>query len=102
MTIEELTKLLQEQEGNDILLELQGIVTTTIHIAQMKISHEKNFLFLENKENNKQRVGFNLNQLMRIHKIEKNKILLEFDQLQNAMITIKKAITSFDFTYIRR
>ena len=94
MTIEELTKLLQEQKGNDILLELQGIITTTIHIAQMNISHEKNFLFLENKENNRQRVGFNLSQLMKIHKIEKNKILLEFDQLQNAMITIKEAITS--------
>lgn len=94
MSIEELTKLLQGQEGNNILLELQGIVTTTINIVKMKISHEKNFLFLENKEDNRERVGFNLSQLMRIHKIEKNKILLEFDQLQNAMITIKEAITS--------
>lgn len=94
MTIEELTKLLQEQEENDILLELQGIITTTIHIAQMKISYEKNSLFLENKENNREKVGFNLSQLMRIHEIEKNKILLEFDQLQSAIITIKKAITS--------
>lgn len=46
MTIEELKKLLQEQEGNDILLELQGIVTTTINIEQMKNVLDLNKFFL--------------------------------------------------------
>lgn len=46
MTIEKLKKLLQEQEGNDILLELQGIVTTTINIEQMKNVLDLNKFFL--------------------------------------------------------
>ena len=44
----------------------------------MKIYQKKNNLFFKSKENKETKVGFNLNQLMKISKIKENEILLEF------------------------
>lgn len=90
MTTEKLIKLLQEQEKKDILLNLQGIITTTIIIKNMKLLQEKNKLLLQNRENIEEIIAFNLSQLMRITNRRPNEILLEFDQLQEVTIIIKK------------
>ncbi len=90
MTIGELMEFLQEQKGKDIVLNLQGIIMTTIQIRQMQIQQQECNLFLEN---DMEKIGFNLNQLMKISKISANEILLEFDQLQSVMVTIEKAIS---------
>lgn len=87
MVVDELVKILEEQKGKDIVLDLKGIVETVITIGKMQISVKDNMLFFENEEK-AQRVGFNLNQLMKISKIKSNEILLEFDQLQSVTISI--------------
>ena len=87
MVVDELVKILEEQKGKDIVLDLKGIVETVITIGKMQISVKDNMLFFENEEK-AQKVGFNLNQLMKISKIKSNEILLEFDQLQSVTISI--------------
>lgn len=90
MTTEKLIKFLQKQEKKDILLNLQGIITTTIIIKNMKLLQEKNKLLLQNRENIEEIIAFNLSQLMRITNMKPNEILLEFDQLQDVTIMIEK------------
>lgn len=85
MTIEEMVKVLREQKEEDIELSLQGIITTDIRIESAKIKVKRNQLFLEG---NLGKIGFNLNQLMKIIPIQENEILLEFDQLQQVRITM--------------
>ncbi len=92
MTIKELMKFLQNQQERNILLDLQGIVITSIIIHQMQVKKKENKLLLENKENTNNKIGFNLSQLMKITKIKENEILLEFDPLQKVMITIQDEI----------
>lgn len=90
MTTEKLIEFLQKQEKKDILLNLQGIIITTILIKKMQLAQVENKLILQNEENVEEKIGFNLSQLMRITKMKKNEILLEFDQLQEVTIIIKK------------
>lgn len=89
MTREELMEFLQEQKGKDMVLNLQGIIITTIQIKQMQVRQQEHNLYLENRV---EKVGFNLNQLMKISKIKTNEILLEFDPLQSVVMIIEKAI----------
>jgi len=67
MTIEEMVKVLREQKEEDIELSLQGIITTDIRIESAKIKVKRNQLFLEG---NLGKIGFNLNQLMKIIPIQ--------------------------------
>ena len=55
----------------------------------MQIKFEKGYLSLKSKENEFQEIKLNLHQLIRVKKLEENKILLEFDQLQSVTIEIK-------------
>ena len=84
MTIDEMIKFLQQQEGKNILLILQGIIITEIQVQQMKIKRQKNQLFFISKDNNK--IGINLSQLMKITRKNENECFLEFDPLQNILI----------------
>ncbi len=86
MTIEEAIEFLQKQEGKDILLNTQGIITTNTRIKKMKIKKEEHNLIIENKTS---QIGFNLKQLRKISKVAENEILLEFEQLQDVSITIE-------------
>ena len=92
MTTEKLIEFLKLQEKNNLLLSLQGIIITTILIEKMQLLQEEDKLILQNKENQSEMIGFNLSQLMKITKIKENEILLEFDQLQTVIITIKNKI----------
>lgn len=92
MTTNELVKFLQKQQERNILLNLQGIVITNLTIYQMHVKKKENKLLLENKKNTKNKIGFNLSQLMKITKIKENEILLEFDPIQKVSITIEEEI----------
>ncbi len=103
MLIEELMGFLQTQKGQVIEVILQGIIIANVFIENMQARQEEKSLILENKKNLEISIGFNLKQLMKITKLQENEILLEFDQLQNAIIKtkdkIKKAITSKSNSY---
>ena len=97
MLTEELIEFLHKRKGQVTEVILQGIVIANIIIENMQARQEEKNLLLENKKNLKINVGFNLKQLMKITKLQEDEILLEFDQLQSAIIKtkdkIKKAIT---------
>lgn len=97
MLTEELIEFLHKRKGQVAEVILQGIVIANIIIENMQARQEEKNLLLENKKNLKINVGFNLKQLMKITKLQEDEILLEFDQLQSAIIKtkdkIKKAIT---------
>jgi len=103
MLTEELIEFLQRRKGQVAEVILQGIVIANIVIENMQARQEEKNLLLENKRNLRVSVGFNLKQLMKITKLQENEILLEFDQLQNAIIKtkdkMKKAITSKSNSY---
>jgi len=84
MKRKEIMRFLLQQQGNNVILDLEGIICTSMEIETLKITRKKRYLFLND-------IGLNLNQLMRISMINKNVILLEFDQLQNVKIKITKA-----------
>lgn len=84
MKRKEIMRFLLQQQGNNMILDLEGIISGIIEIESLKITRKKRYLFLNN-------IGLNLNQLMRISMVNKNEILLEFDQLQNVKIKITKA-----------
>ena len=89
MTREEFIKYLKTQKGKTVILELKGIINTKLKIKEMQIKFEKGYLTLLSKESEFQEIKLNLHQLIRVKKLEENKILLEFDQLQSVTIEIK-------------
>ncbi len=90
MTIEEAIEFLKKQEGKDILLNMKGIITTNVKIEKMQLKQEEHELIFEN---NSFKIGFNLKQLRKINKVLENEILLEFEQLQDVLITIGELST---------
>ncbi|MBE5821763.1 MAG: hypothetical protein E7311_04150 [Clostridiales bacterium] len=89
MKIEELIKYLQNNQGKKYILVLEGIINTNIIINMSKIEFNNMYLLINNSENEKEKIILNLHQLIRFNMIEKNTIVLEFDQLQTVYITIK-------------
>lgn len=88
MLIDEVIKYLKEQESKNIVLELDGIIETTIKINQIEIEETEKFLTIKSKEDAKQNIKINLHQLMKINTLNKKEILLEFDQLQTIKIIL--------------
>ena len=88
MLVDKFIEFLKEQENKNIVLELDGIIETTIKINQIEIEETEKFLTIKNKEDVKQNIKINLHQLMRINALNKNEILLEFDQLQTIKIIL--------------
>ena len=80
-------RFLLQQQGNNVILDMEGIISAIIEIENLKITRKKNYIFLNN-------VGLNLNQLMRIGMTNESEIFLEFDQLQTVKIKITKAESS--------
>ena len=93
MTINELIKYLDVCKNKDLtlILTLEGIVSMKIKIEKAKIEYDENYIIVENDENNLQKIKFNLHQLMKANKQNEN-IILEFDQLQKVIITIKEEV----------
>lgn len=88
MLVDKFIEFLKEQENKNIVLELDGIIETTIKINQIEIEETEKFLTIKSKEDVKQNIKINLHQLMRINALNKNEILLEFDQLQTIKIIL--------------
>lgn len=87
MKRKEIMRFLLQQQGRNVILDLEGIVSTIIEIKSLKIIRKRNYLFFNN-------IGLNLNQLMRISLMNESEIFLEFDQLQTVKIKITKAESS--------
>ena len=83
-----LVKYIKEQEGNNVILELEGIIETTIMINKIEIQELDKYLTIKSKEDAKQKIKINLHQLMKINTLNKKEILLEFDQLQTIKIIL--------------
>ena len=88
MDVNMLIKYLKEQEENNVILELEGIIETTIMINKIKIQELDKYLTIKSKEDAKQKIKINLHQLMKINTLNKKEILLEFDQLQTIKIIL--------------
>lgn len=89
MSLEELIIYLKNNENKKVILQLQGIISTNIEIKECKFKFDNMYLTIENTKNQNERIILNLHQLMRFNVINQNKILLEFEQLQNITINIK-------------
>jgi len=88
MDVNMLVKYIKEQEGNNVILELEGIIETTIMINKIEIKESDKYLTIKSKEDAKQKIKINLHQLMKINTLNKKEILLEFDQLQTIKIIL--------------
>lgn len=88
MDVNMLIKYLKEQEENNVILELEGIIETTIMINKIKIQELDKYLTIKSKEDAKKKIKINLHQLMKINTLNKKEILLEFDQLQTIKIIL--------------
>ena len=89
MIIENLIEFLQKKEGSNVILNIEGIVSTVIIIQQMHITQVGKKLCIESKKNSLIKVNLALTQLMKISQITENEVLLEFDYLQNVTIIFK-------------
>ena len=85
----ELIEILRKHNKKDILLCLNGIIATKILIKNIKILQKNNYLIIENRQNRKIKIGLNLRQLMKIRKTKINELELQFDQLQQVIISLK-------------
>lgn len=88
MLIEEFIEYLNNQKNKDIILELKGIIETTIKIKHIEIEEMDKYLTIKSEENKEQKIKINLHQLMKIDKINEDEFLLEFDQLQTIKIKL--------------
>lgn len=91
MLKDEFLKYLSMQENKTITFTLKGIIFLKIEIKDAIIKYDEDYITIENKDNSISCIKFNLHQLMKISK-EESKIILEFDQLQSVIITIKEEV----------
>ena len=91
----EFLEYLSNQENKTVILSLEGIITLKMEIQNVIINYNEDYILLENKNDSSSNIKFNLHQLMKISKQineEVCKIVLEFDQLQSVIITIKEEV----------
>ena len=88
MLVDEFIKFLESKENRNIILELNGIIKTTIEIKQIEIKEHDKYLTIQNKENKEQKITINMHQLMKINRLNENEFLLKFDQLQEIKIKL--------------
>ncbi len=89
MERKELIDILRKHNRKNIVLCLNGIIATDILIENIQIIQKKNYLIIENRKNRKIKIGLNLRQLMKIRKTKINELELQFDQLQQVIISLK-------------
>ncbi len=83
-----LDKELELYRNQDVLLELNGIITTKIIIKDVKVKITKDeIIFLNDSE---EKFSINLHQILKIQKLENEKIKIELDQLQSIEISQNK------------
>ena len=95
MSKDEFLEYLSNQENKTVILSLEGIITLKMEIQNVIINYNEDYILLENKNDSSSNIKFNLHQLMKISKQineEVCKIVLEFDQLQSVIITIKEEV----------
>ena len=85
---ENLEKELEFYKNQDILLQLNGIITTKIVIknTKIKITEDEIIFFNDNEE----KFSINLHQVLKIEKLENDKIKIELDQLQSIEVSKNK------------
>ena len=85
---ENLEKELEFYKNQDILLQLNGIITTKIVIknTKIKITQDEIIFFNDNEE----KFSINLHQILKIEKLEIEKIKIELDQLQSIEVSKNK------------
>lgn len=85
---ENLEKELEFYKNQDILLQLNGIITTKIVIknTKIKITQDEIIFFNDNEE----KFSINLHQVLKIEKLEIEKIKIELDQLQSIEVSKNK------------
>lgn len=88
MLVDEFIKFLENQENRNIILELNGIIKTTIKIKHIEIKKYDKYLSIQSKEDKEQKITINMHQLMKINKLNEDEFLLEFDQLQEIKIKL--------------
>lgn len=88
MLVDEFIKFLENQENRNIILELNGIIKTTIEMKQIEIKEHDKYLTIQNKENKEEKITINMHQLIKINKLNEDEFLLEFDQLQEIKIKL--------------
>ena len=84
----DLDKELEFYKNKNVLLELNGIITTNIVIKNAKIKTTENEIIFFN--NNEEKISINIHQILKIEKLENEKIKIELDQLQNIEISLNK------------
>ena len=89
MERKELIEILRKHNRKNIVLCLNGIIATDMLIENIKIIQKKNYLIIENRKNRKIKIGLNLRQLMKIRKTKINELELQFDTLQQVIISLK-------------
>ena len=89
MERKELIEILRKHNRKNIILYLNGIIATDMLIENIKIIQKKNYLIIENRKNRKIKIGLNLRQLMKIRKTKINELELQFDTLQQVIISLK-------------
>ena len=89
MQRKELIEILRKHNRKNIILYLNGIIATDMLIENIKIIQKKNYLIIENRKNRKIKIGLNLRQLMKIRKTKINELELQFDTLQQVIISLK-------------
>lgn len=89
MERKELIEILRKHNRKNIILYLNGIIATDMLIENIKIIQKKNYLIIENRKNKKIKIGLNLRQLMKIRKTKINELELQFDTLQQVIISLK-------------
>ena len=92
MTNEDFINYLVTQANKTIIFTLEGIVSLKIQIEKINIKYNEDYIEIENGQNNNSYIKLNLHQLMKISK-EESSLVLEFDQLQKVIITIKEEVS---------
>lgn len=88
MLVEEFIQYLKGHINKNIVLELKGIIETTIKINQIIVKDINRHLIIQSQNSLNKKIKINLHQLMKIKNLNEKEFLLEFDQLQNINIRI--------------
>ena len=82
--IEDLVKMLNNYQNNQIELSFDGIISMNIKFKIKKISNEENYLIFYDKFNKE--ISLNNHQIMKIERLENEIILIKFDSFQTLKI----------------
>ena len=84
-----LDKELEVYKNQDVLLKLDGIITTKVIIKNTKVKITEDEIVFFNDDEDK--FSVNLHQILKVQKLENEKIKIELDQLQSIEINQNKS-----------